>query len=512
MALGPRLDLRQSQQLVMTPQLQQAIKLLALTNLEIEAFVSEELERNPLLEVQQDEERGRDSSEHESSPAEEQDGDGESFEDEPATADHLLEAGDERADAPLDVDYEAETFHHDSVADSGSYGMDGGLGLDAVATGGFDGEDGFETTLSASISLHDHLAVQAGAAFEGADLLIASHIIDLIDESGYLTGHAQEVADRLGAPITDVERILAEIQTFDPSGVGACSLSECLAIQAREADRLDPAMARLLDNLDLLARGELASLRRICGVDQEDLGEMIRELRDYNPKPGLQFGGERVQTVVPDVFIAKTRTGWAVELNSATLPRVLINRRYYAELTDGKLDKTQRAFLSDCLASANWLVKALDQRARTIVKVATALVTAQQAFFENGVSHLKPLTLKQVADEVGMHESTISRVTSNKFLSCDRGIYELKYFFTSGIQSADGGEAVSAHAVKDRIKTLIGAEDADSILSDDKLVELLREEGFDIARRTVAKYREALGIGSSVQRRRQKLLASTQAA
>lgn len=331
-----------------------------------------------------------------------------------------------------------------------------------------------------------------------------------MDDTGYLIGDLAEIAGRLGVAPSRVEAVLAVIQGFDPAGVGARSLSECLAIQAREADRYDPAMARLLDNLELLARGELATLRRICGVDQEDLTDMIHELRNYNPKPGLKFGGERMQAVVPDVFVARTRTGWAVELNSATLPRVLINRRYYADLSDGQLNKAHRAYLSECLASANWLVKALDQRARTIVKVASAIVVAQEAFFEKGVSHLKPLTLRQVAEEIGMHESTISRVTSNKFLSCDRGLFELKYFFTSAIQSADGGDAVSAHAVKDRIKTLIGNEDADSILSDDKLVELLRGEGFDIARRTVAKYREALGIGSSVQRRRQKLLSAAQ--
>lgn len=514
MALGPRLDLRQSQQLVMTPQLQQAIKLLALTNLEIEAFVTDELERNPLLEVQSEEEREReherDEPDHAASDAGEADADG--FGEDPITADRLMETGDSAADAPLDVDYGEETFHHDSAADSGSYGLDGGLSLDGGGSGGVASDDGFESMLSDNQSLHDHLTTQAGTVFKGADLLIAAHLIDLIDEMGYLTGGVEEVADRLGVTPSEVAAVLTVIQSFDPAGVGARSLAECIAIQAREADRYDPAMARLIDNLELLARGELSSLRRICNVDQEDLADMIRELRDYNPKPGLQFGGERPQMVVPDVFIARTKGGWAVELNSATLPRVLINRRYYADLADGKLDKNQRAYLSECLASANWLVKALDQRARTIVKVSSALVTAQKAFFEQGVSQLKPLTLKQVADEIGMHESTISRVTSNKFLSCERGLFELKYFFTSGIQSSDGGDAVSAHAVKDRIKALIGAEEADSILSDDKLVELLREEGFDIARRTVAKYREALGIGSSVQRRRQKLLASAQAA
>lgn len=518
MALGPRLDLRQSQQLVMTPQLQQAIKLLALTNLEIETFIAEEVEQNPLLEMQSEDEHEKPSAEVESSLEsggdDDFDADGLDMESEPLTADRLIETGDGGSDAPLDVDYGEETFHHDSVADVADFGLDGGLRLDgsAAGSGGFDDNGGLDGLAGAETSLHDHLRAQAGAVFEAHRLVIATHLIDLVDETGYLTGSVADVADRLGVEPDEVAAVLHIVQNFDPAGVAARSLSECLAIQARDADRYDPAMARLIDNLELLARGELGALRRICGVDQEDLGDMIRELRNYDPKPGLRFGGEPPQMVVPDIFVAKTAEGWAVELNTATLPRVLVNRRYYASLTDGQIDRKHRAYLNECLASANWLVKALDQRARTIVKVASALVKAQDAFFANGVSHLKPLTLRQVAEEIGMHESTISRVTSNKFLSCERGLFELKYFFTSAIQSSDGGDAVSAHAVKDRIKSLIAVEDADSILSDDRLVELLRGEGFDIARRTVAKYREALGIGSSVQRRRQKLLEGAQAA
>jgi RNA polymerase sigma-54 factor len=268
-------------------------------------------------------------------------------------------------------------------------------------------------------------------------------------------------------------------------------------------------MARLIDNLDYLAKGNLAALKRICGVDDEDLTDMIRELRAYDPKPGCRFQqGERLESVVPDVFIARRGNGWAIELNSATLPRLLVNRTYYAELSQGPQDRQSKAWLSECLATANWLIKALDQRARTIVKVATEIVKQQDGFFRHGVEHLRPLTLRNVADVIGMHESTVSRVTSNKYLACDRGVFELKYFFTSGIQSADGGDAVSAEAVKSHIKSLIGAEESNAILSDDQLVELLRGKGFDIARRTVAKYREALGIGSSVQRRRQKAIGA----
>jgi len=499
MSLAPRLDLRQSQSLVMTPQLQQAIKLLALSNLEIETFIAEELERNPLLDSSggdsEDSAPERDAPE----PVEARD--------EPADTSELLMGGGEAAgEAALDVDFTAETFHHDSPSDApGS--LDGSLGLSGTASGGApeDGPD-FDSFADNAESLADHLMAQAGATIDGHDLFIAQHLIDQIDEAGYLTVPLLEVANRLGVALARVEAVLAQIQTFDPTGVGARNLAECLALQAKEADRYDPCMAALIDNLELLARGELARLKRICQVDDEDLADMIRELRGYDPKPGCRYGGEPVPAVVPDIFVARRGDGWAVEINAATLPRLLVNRAYYVELSGGKQDKTSKAWLSDCLASANWLVKALDQRQRTIIKVASEIVKQQQAFFHNGVAHLKPLTLRQVAEVIEMHESTVSRVTSNKYLSCARGLFELKYFFTSAIQSADGGEAVSAEAVKNAIRTLIAAEDPKKILSDDTLVEMLNEKGFDIARRTVAKYREAMGIGSSVQRRRQKAL------
>ncbi len=509
MALGPRLDLRQSQSLVMTPQLQQAIKLLALSNLEIEAFIAEEVEKNPLLEGGAAAEPG----ERDDAPPVEDGFDADAFEasglgedgfdvDGP-TADRLIENGDAAADSPLDADYDAETFHHDSAADS--VRDNGGPGVEG-ASGDAAGEardlDEFAT---AALSLHDHLTAQAGELLSGFELAVAVRIIDLIDEAGYFEGQTFEIAQALDVPLYHVERILAVVQTLDPTGVGARSLAECIALQAKEADRYDPAMAKLIDNLDLLARGAIAQLRRLCGVDEEDMADMIRELRDYDPKPGLRFGGEPAAPVTPDLFVRRTATGWAIELNSATLPRLIVNRSYYSELSGGPQDRTSKAWLSECLASANWLVKALDQRARTIVKVAQELVKQQEAFFLHGVEHLRPLTLKAVADVIGMHESTVSRVTSNKYLMCERGLFELKYFFTSGVAAADGGDAVSAEAVKSQIAKLIAAE-GDDILSDDKLVELLRDKGFDLARRTVAKYREAIGLGSSVQRRRQRAM------
>ncbi|HEX9954904.1 MAG TPA: RNA polymerase factor sigma-54 [Allosphingosinicella sp.] len=491
MNIGPRLDLRQSQSLVMTPQLQQAIRLLALSNLEVESFIAEELEKNPLLDTGGAPDDGAAPSE---APAESSD--------EFTSADELAGAGE----AALDIDLNNENLHQDSASDRG---LDGGLGMSGLGGGGAEGGEGpdFDSFAGEGLSLHEHLIAQAGERLSGADLMIAQALIEQIEETGYFTASLLDIAHKLGAPLREVERVLAIVQTFDPSGVAARSLSECLKLQAKEADRYDPAMARLIDNLDYLAKGNLAALRRICGVDDEDLADMIRELRAYDPKPGCRFAdSDRVQGVVPDVFVARRGAGWAIELNSATLPRVLVNRSYYAELSGGAQDRKSKAWLTECLASANWLTKALDQRANTIIKVSSEIVKQQEGFFRSGVAHLRPLTLRQVAEAIGMHESTVSRVTSNKYLSCDRGLFELKYFFTSGIQSSDGGDAVSAEAVKSHIRALIAAESPNAILSDDQLVDLLRAKGFDIARRTVAKYREAIGLGSSVQRRRQKAL------
>ncbi len=512
MALTPRLDLRQSQSLVMTPQLQQAIKLLALSNLEIESYIAEELEKNPLLDVAGGARETRDA-----------DGAVDSAPAEPKGSDELLQSGASEGEAALDVNTEADVYHHDCPSDmvdsnasdgaeavSGlaSSGLDGALGMNGDMGGGGLGGDGagFENMLSDDLSLQDHLQAQAGELLSGDALFIARHLVGHIDDSGYLRGDIAEIADQLETSLADTEAALEVIQGMEPCGVGARDLSECLAIQAKDADRYDPCMSRMINNLDLVARGAWPQLKRMCRVDDEDLMDMIAELRGYDPKPGLKYGGAAAQAVVPDLFVVSRGQGWAIELNTATLPRLLVNRQYYVEMSDGAHDKASKAWLNECLTEASWLVKALDQRQRTIIKVASEIVKQQEGFFRKGVSELKPLTLRQVAEAIDMHESTVSRVTSRKYLSCARGLFELKYFFTSGIQSADGGEAVSAEAVKAAIKNLIDSEDPGKILSDAKLVTLLKAEGFDIARRTVVKYREALGLGSSVQRRRQKKL------
>ena len=483
MGLGPRIDIRQSQSLVLTPQLTQAIKLLQLSNLELEAAVAEELAKNPLLEARNDEEGesvtvsvDRETSDD---PA-----------DDPG-ADELIAAMAGGEEGPLDMDWQAEALEIDSFADA----------TGSPASDAFD----FDRFEYAPASLSEHLLDQLHGAL-GDEGELARIIAEALDETGYLTVPLRDLGERTGAPIDLIERALALVQDLDPAGVGARTLAECLALQARAADRYDPAMARLIDNLDLLSRGRLQDLKRICGVDDEDLADMIRELRAYDPKPGCRFSRDGAESTPPDVFVRRTGGGYSVELNSATLPRVLVNRRYYQELKSGPQDKASRAWLSDSLASANWLVKALDQRARTIVKVVSEIVKQQQGFFERGVSAMKPMTLREVADAIEMHESTVSRVTSNKYLLCDRGLYELKYFFGSGVGGGDeGGEGAAAEAVKAAIGELIAQET--EILSDDTLVDLLKERGFELARRTVAKYREAMGIGSSIQRRRQRKMA-----
>ncbi|MFL6722056.1 MAG: RNA polymerase factor sigma-54 [Sphingomonas sp.] len=483
MGLGPSLSLRQSQQLVLTPQLQQAIKLLQLSNLELDAFIAEELSKNPLLEARSDE---GDEPPVGDFPADEEGSD--EAPDDPGADDLITGQADD--DRPLDVDWTSKALETDSLSD-------------VVASGG--GEEAFDLDRVeySAASLAQHLTDQLHGV-SGAVGDLARVIAEALDETGYLTLPLEQVAELTGAPMPLVQQALGIVQGLDPPGVGARSLAECLALQAKAADRYDPAMARLIDNLDLLSKGRMADVKRICGVDDEDLADMIRELRAYDPKPGCQFSSAAPEDVTPDVFVRRTRTGFAVELNQATLPRLLVNRRYYQELKTGPQDKASRAWLNECLQSANWLVKALDQRARTIVKTVSEIVRRQEGFFERGVSAMKPMTLREVAEAIGMHESTISRVTSNKYLLCDRGLYELKYFFGSGVASAEG-DGAAAEAVKAGIREVIDAES--EILSDDAIVGLLKQRGFDLARRTVVKYREAMGIGSSIQRRRLRKIA-----
>ena len=356
------------------------------------------------------------------------------------------------------------------------------------------------------MSLKDHLNGQLQLAIaDPAERLIGAYLIDHVDEAGYLTEDLAVLSEKLGAARSLVDRVLTKLQTFDPVGVFARDLKECLALQLKEGGRYDPLIAKFLDHLDLLAAHNLPALRRAAGVDLDDLADMIAEIKRLNPKPGLQFGSVDVQPVVPDVLVRAASDGsWIVELNSDTLPRVLVNRSYYTRVSKTTRTEKDKGFLLDCLQNANWLVKSLDQRVRTILKVAEEIVRQQDAFLTHGVQYLRPLNLKTVADAIKMHESTVSRVTSNKYMATSRGIFELKYFFTSAIAAAGDGAAHSSEAVRHRIKILIDAESPGAVLSDDKIVDILQKDGIDIARRTVAKYREAMRISSSVRRRREK--------
>lgn len=519
MALSQRLEFRQSQSLVMTPQLMQAIKLLQLSNLDLTTFVEEELERNPLLERANDEAPGEapaeagQFSDHDGDDSGNQGADdgfggsGNAFE--PGQEEWMSKDLGTRAEIEQTLDTGLDNVFSEEPAEAAARNAQ-----DVAPTtytewgGGASGDEDYnlEAFVAAEMTLGDHLAEQLSVAFAGpAQRMIGQYLIDLVDEAGYLPPDLGQAAERLGATQADVEGVLAVLQKFDPPGVCARNLSECLAIQLRELDRYDPAMQALVEHLDLLAKRDIAALRKLCGVDDEDIGDMIGEIRRLNPKPGMKFGSARLQTMVPDVYVRPGPDGgWHVELNSDTLPRVLVNQTYYSQLSKKIGKDGDKSYFTDALQNATWLVRALDQRARTILKVATEIVRQQDGFFTHGVAHLRPLNLKAVADAIQMHESTVSRVTANKYMATNRGTFELKYFFTASIASADGGEAHSAEAVRHHIKQLIDSEAPSAILSDDTIVERLRASGIDIARRTVAKYREAMRIPSSVQRRRDK--------
>jgi RNA polymerase sigma-54 factor len=500
MALSAKLELRQSQQLVMTPQLQQAIKLLQLSNLELNAFVDSELERNPLLE--REDETASDlprasNGETLAQPDERIDNS------EAPGLDLSRQAA--KATSDLDADYE-NVFPETAPSDLGPDLAGGSWASLRQRTHNFDSEPNLEAVVAGDVSLKDHLNGQLQLAItDPAERLIGAYLIDHVDEAGYLTEDLAVLSEKLGAARSLVDRVFTKLQTFDPVGVFARDLKECLALQLKEGGRYDPLIAKFLDHLDLLAAHNLPALRRAAGVDLDDLADMIAEIKRLNPKPGLQFGSVDVQPVVPDVLVRPASDGsWIVELNSDTLPRVLVNRSYYTRVSKTTRTEKDKGFLLDCLQNANWLVKSLDQRARTILKVAEEIVRQQDAFLTHGVQYLRPLNLKTVADAIKMHESTVSRVTSNKYMATSRGIFELKYFFTSAIAAAGEGAAHSSEAVRHRIKILIDAESPGAILSDDKIVDILQKDGIDIARRTVAKYREAMRISSSVRRRREK--------
>ena len=495
MALGPKLQQRQSQSLVMTPQLQQAIKLLQLNNIELSAFIEEQLEKNPLLERGSTDENRRDEA---SAQKDDLSGRDDLTLDAPSSeAASSLDAPDHAVDSEAGP-AERQASGADNVLDRHR------LGRDFSAAGGDDYNP--MDNAAALQTLSDILTEQLGVTVKDEkDRLIGQYLIDQVDDNGYFRGSPEDIAERLGVSPVRVSSVLTTLKTFEPTGVFAQNLAECLALQLAEQKKLDDAMMTILENLEMIARHDLPKLAKLADLSLERLKERVGVIRTLSPKPGLAYSGDMAAVVAPDVFVRETpQGGWRVELNTETLPRILINNQYMAEIS--KLDNNEEttSFISECHQNANWLVRSIDQRARTILKVASEIVKQQDEFFAFGLDYMRPLNLKTVADAIEMHESTVSRVTSNKFISTPRGMFELKFFFSAAIQSSSGGEAYSAEAVRHKIKILIGEEfDAKSVKSDDKLVSLLRDQGVDIARRTVAKYRESMNIPSSVDRRRQ---------
>lgn len=482
--VSQRLDLRQSQQLVMTPQLQQAIKLLQLNNVELSEFIEEEMERNPLLE-KVEAEGSQTTSEQETDPS----------------ATDEMQARDD-VDAAFESPDDSEGRDFDAGSSMADIGSGGGSNFDIM-------DESFENRMSAEKTLREHLTQQLHMAIsDEQDRMIGVLLIDSLDASGYLRSSVSELSARLSCSTDRIGRLLDVMKGFDPTGVFARDLAECLSLQLAEQGKLDEPMRILLSNLQLLADHEFKKLAALCGgVNETYLFDMIDEIKSLNPKPAAEFDHLVVQTAVPDVLMKKLPKnlggGWRVELNSDTLPRVLINQDYFTQVSQHSRDSKDKTYMNEQLASANWLVRALDQRAQTILKVAAAIVEEQDAFFNYGIEFLKPLTLKDIAEHIEMHESTVSRVTTNKYIGTPRGLFELKFFFSTALISANGS-IHSSEGIKARIKNLIDAEDVENILSDDTIVDLLKVEGVDLARRTVAKYREGMNIGSSVQRRKQK--------
>ena len=492
MALSPRLDIRQSQTLTLTPQLMASIRLLQLSHLELSAFVDAELERNPLLERD-------DAPDGEAAPEREKAEDIDPYRDVVDHSEHLGSADTIADSFDTDVSNVFPEQPAEGPAPSNPWSETG-------ASSGGEAPD-LDQYVSAQISLAEHLAEQVNLILKNpAERLIGRSLIDTLDERGYLTAEIEQIAAQLGATAEAVESVLERVQGCDPVGVFARSLAECLAIQLKEKNRLDPMMAGLLAHLDLVAAHDFATLGKRIGAEREDILDMLAELRGLDPRPGRAFDAAPVHAVVPDVYVRRGHDGgWQIELNSDVLPRVLVNRAYYASVTKKTREAQDKSFLVDCLATANWLTRSLDQRAQTILKVATEIVKQQDGFLTHGISHLRPMTLKTVANEIEMHESTVSRVTANKYMTTPRGLFEMKYFFTTALNSTSGGEDHSAEAVRHRIRQLIEAEKPEAILSDDTIAEILkREQAIEVARRTVAKYREGMGIASSVIRRRQK--------
>lgn len=481
-------SLRQIQSAVMTQKLQQAIKLLQMSSLEITDVIENEVEKNPFLEFDE-------------APVDDTQATPSANTSEPLTQEKPRDS-DVRQDNRF-----AEIFDMEGARSGGvSAPMPRSRWQSSGGAGGASDGEAPEMRVAAGITLRDHLIEQMALSIKDEDhLMLGQDLIDSLDDAGYLAEDLDDLAMRLNCTEAELEATLVVMQTLDPPGVFARNLAECLALQLKDRGLYDETMDLLINNLDALANGKHAWLALQCEVDGDGLADMLGTLRTLDPRPGLAFDSVHVETLVPDVFVRRDDTGsWIVELNPELIPRVLIDKDYYAAVRSRARTKEEKEYLSERMSTASWLVKSLDQRSQTILAVAHELVRQQQAYFEEGVLALKPLTLNDLAETIGYHESTVSRVTSNKHLACEAGTLSMKYFFSPAVPRRGGGEPLAATAVKQMIKDIIDAEQPDSILSDDKIVDILTEQGIDIARRTVAKYREQQNIPSSFQRRRRK--------
>ncbi len=462
MAIAPKIEIRQGQNLVMTQKLQQAIKLLQMSSLELEEFVETALEENPFLEKEDDK------------------------------LNQMDEATPEEKENPLDNEYDADSWDK------------------ADKDNNFDASDNnwVEKTVSQGETLREHVLKQINTCLhEPTEKMIAFHLLENLEPNGYLLTDITEISSNIGADIEKTFAVLEKVQQFTPSGIFARNVKECLALQLKDLNRYDPIIATLLDNLELLAMKEMAKLKKICCVDDEDLNDMIADIKALNPYPSSEWEFMPSPPITPEVFIRQDKLGrWVIEINQDTLPRVLINHQYLATVKGALKNKQDKQYAKERLSNASWLVKAIHQRTTTILKVSEEIVRLQQDFFEKGIEYLKPMILKDVANNIGVHESTISRVTTNKYLSCPKGIYELKYFFTSSLSQSKGQDNTSSEVVKHKIKNYIDTEANDGVLSDEDLAILLKNDGINVARRTVAKYREAMKIPTSGQRKRAKKL------
>ena len=489
MQLGQQIKMRQSQSLVMTPQLQQAIKLLQMTNLELCQYLENQQAENPFLEIDTNTQESRN--------------DDYQTQDETSNLSDDMQSGKSISEDPssnqdYENRYETELNERPKLDSPSPISKN-------TSTEDFD--DYISNLASRPETLKEHVRKQISLELkESKDLLIASVLTDYLEPTGWLTTKIEEIANEINCHVDEVNGVLIKLQKLEPAGVFAKNLSECLKLQLEEKSLLSEEIKVLLDNLDLLAKGEIKQLIKITNFTQEEISQSIALIRSLNPKPGETFLYDETIQNSPDVIVTKGRNGWVVELNKSTLPAVVIDENYISKMTLKKQDSNSSSYVADTIASARWLKRSVEQRNSTTLTIASAIIAQQEDFLKNGLSHLKPMVLRDIASNVGMHESTVSRVTTGLTIETPRGCFAMKYFFSVSLNSAENGESYAATAVREAIKKLISEEPAKKPLSDEAIAIIMKKDGIDLARRTVAKYREIMKIPSSAQRRRQTIL------